>query len=174
MKTLAHKYKTTCTKIYRKYGTTITNADGCYKVLQVKVKRPGKPPLEAHFGGVSLKWNKWVQVDEHRTSRIWSKRSEVVERLLADKCELCGQEGPVEMHHIRKLADVQSKHGQAVSGWKREMAMRRRKSLAVCASCHHKIHRGAYDGQSPRKPTGEPRDEETIMRGSERGGWKSN
>ena len=159
--------------MYWKYGTTITNADGRYKVLQVKVERPGKPPLETRFGGVSLKWNKWAQVDEHRSSSIWSKRSEVIERLLADKCELCGQEGPVEMHHIHKLSDVQSNHGQPVPGWKREMAMRKRKSLAVCANCHQKIHRGDYDGRRLRNTTGEPRDQETITRGSERGGWKS-
>ena len=174
VKTLAHKYKTTCTKIYRKYGATLTNADGRYKVLQVIVNRPDRAPLETHFGGVALKWNKWAQVDENRDSKIWSKRSEVIERLLADKCELCGQEGSVEMHHVRKLADIENKHGKEIPCWKREMAMRRRKSLAVCASCHQKIHRGDYDGRSVRKSTGEPRDQETIMRGSERGGWKSN
>ena len=43
VKTLASKYKTTCPKIYKKYGTTITNANGkTYKALQVVIAREGK------------------------------------------------------------------------------------------------------------------------------------
>jgi len=170
VKTLANKYKTTCTKIYRKYGTTLTISEGNYKVLQVVVSREDKKPLEAHFGAVPLIHNKWVCIDDEREVRLWSKRSEVIERLLANECELCGKKGQIEMHHIRKLADVQSKHGKEVPQWKREMSMRRRKSLATCTDCHYKIHRGEYDGKPIRKSAGEPRDKETVMRGSERGG----
>lgn len=173
VKTLANKYKTTCAKIYRRYGTTITIPEGSYKVLQVVIKREGKKPLETHFGAIPLLWNKWAHIDDEREVRIWSKRSEVVERLLANQCELCGKEGQIEMHHIRKLADIQKRHGKEVPGWKREMSMRRRKSLAVCTDCHYKIHCGEYDGSSIRKSAGEPRDKETVKRGSERGGWKS-
>lgn len=173
VKTLAKKYKTTCSRIYRKYGTTLTLAEGRYKVLQVVVERAGKKPLETHFGAIPLVWNKWAQLDENREVRIWSKRSEVVERLLANHCELCGHESPLEMHHVRKLADLQIKGGREVPPWKREMAMRKRKSLAVCQGCHHKIHQGDYDGRSLRKSTGEPCDIERVMQGSERGGWKS-
>jgi group II intron reverse transcriptase/maturase len=170
VKTLANKYKTTCSKIYRKYGTTITIPEGNYKVLRVIVHRGNKKPLETHFGAVPLVWNTWVSIDDNKEVRLWSKRSEVVQRLLANYCELCGNEGQIEMHHIRKLADVQSKHGRDVPQWKREMSMRRRKSLAVCTDCHYKIHRGEYDGTPLRKSVGEPRDIERVMRGSERGG----
>lgn len=175
VKTLANKYKSTCSKIYRKYGTTMTIPEGTYKVLQVIIPRTGKKPLETHFGAVPLIWNKWAHIDNNREVRIWSKRSEVVERLLADKCELCGKEGAVEMHHIRKLADIKSKNGKPVETWKREMSMRRRKSLAVCRECHHKIHKGEYNGPSlKRKTAGEPIEIERLTMGSERGVWKSN
>lgn len=91
VKTLANKYKTSCQKIYRRYSTTITIKEGTYKVLQVTVKRDSKKPLEAHFGAVPLRWNKWVALDDDEShSRIWSKRSEVIDRLLAEECELCG------------------------------------------------------------------------------------
>lgn len=164
------KYKTTCSKIYRKYGTTITIPEGSYKVLQVIVPRENKKPLETHFSAVPLRWNKWVKIDDNKEVRLWSKRSEVVERLLADQCELCGSEGKIEMHHVRKLADVQVKHGKEIPKWKREMSMRRRKSLAVCTDCHYKIHSGEYDGKAIRKSAGEPREIERLTRGSERGG----
>ena len=53
-KTLAKKYKTTCTKIYQRYGTTLKTNEGTYKVLQIRLDRgPEKAPLMAHFGGVS-------------------------------------------------------------------------------------------------------------------------
>lgn len=144
-----------------------------YKVLQVVVHRENRKSLETHFGAVPLRWNKWVNIDDNKVILLWSKRSEVVERLLADRCELCGKEGEVEMHHVRKLADLQLKHGKEIPKWKREMSKRRRKSLAVCTDCHYKIHRGEYDGKSPRKSVGEPRDIERVMRGSERCGWES-
>jgi hypothetical protein len=43
------------------------------------------------------------------TEPIWSKRSEVVHRLLAQECELCGSHQNVEMQHIRKLKDLKQK-----------------------------------------------------------------
>jgi group II intron reverse transcriptase/maturase len=84
VKTLANKFKTSCQKIYRRYSTTMTIKEGTYKVLQVVVNRDSKKPLVAHFGAVPLRWNKWVALDDDTShSRIWSKRSEVVDRLLA-------------------------------------------------------------------------------------------
>lgn len=37
---------------------------------------------------------------------MYTNRSEIEQRLLNDKCELCEAEGPVQMHHVRKLADL--------------------------------------------------------------------
>lgn len=131
-------------------------------MLQVIVPRENKKPLETHFGAVPLRWNKWVKIDDNKGVRLWSKRSEVVERLLADQCELCGSEGKIEMHQVRKFADVQIKHGKEIPKWKREMSMKRRKSLAFCTDCHYKIHSGEYDGKAIRKTAGEPRDIERV------------
>jgi hypothetical protein len=64
-----------------------------------------------HFGGISLKWNKWVSINDNLTEPIWSKRSEVVQRLLAQECELCGAHDNIEVHHIRQLADLKQKEG---------------------------------------------------------------
>jgi hypothetical protein len=149
VRTLANKYRTTCTKIYQRYGATIHTDDGPYKVIRVTVKRPPpKKPLTAYFGGLSLQANKWASINEQPTKPIWNGRSELVERLLAQACELCGSQQHIEVHHVRKLADLQSKHGAALPEWKRRMAARRRKTLVVCRACHELIQYGNYDGKT--------------------------
>jgi hypothetical protein len=149
-KTLAKKLKTTRAKIYQRYHARLQTAQGTYKVLQVKVDRgSAKPPLTAHFGGVPLRWNKWVTLND-ASQPIWSKRSELVERLLAQKCELCGATKNIEVHHLRKLADLEQT-GRSKPEWAKVMAARRRKTLVVCQSCHNRIHAGRYDGSALSK-----------------------
>jgi len=144
VKTLANKFRTTCPKIYRQFGRTLRTPDGTYKVLQVVIPRgSGKEPLEAHFGAIPLKRNPWAAVCESER-RIWSGRSELLERLLAQKCELCGGPDDIEVHHIRKLADLHQK-GRSHPKWMEVMAARRRKTLIVCRGCHDEIHLGRYD-----------------------------
>ncbi len=151
VKTLASKYKTTCTKIYKRYGAKIETEEGERKVILVRVDRDlPKKPLVTHFGGVSLKWNKWVNINDNLTEPIWSKRSELVQRLLAQECELCGAQEKIEVHHIRKLADLKQKGGTTQPEWKKRMAARNRKTLVVCRSCHENIQYGRYDG--PKLP----------------------
>jgi hypothetical protein len=151
VQTWAKKYKTTCQKIYRRYGTTIQTEDGDRKVLRVTIDRdPPKKPLTTHFGAVSLRWNTWVRINDAPTKPVWSGRSEVVERLLAQTCALCGSQEHIEVHHVRKLADLASKGQAKPPSWKRRMVARQRKSLVVCRSCHEQIQYGRYDGLSFR------------------------
>jgi hypothetical protein len=152
VRTLAKKLKISKAKVYKRYKTTHTNQDGTYKVLQVVVPRgDGKLPLVARFGGISLKWNRWAAINETETVPIWSGRSEVVERLLAQQCELCGCTEHIEAHHIRKLADLERDGQTNKPEWVKRMAARRRKSLMVCQSCHIAIHNGQYDGPALSK-----------------------
>jgi hypothetical protein len=98
VKTLAKKYKTSLKRIYQRYRTLHHNEEGTYKVLEVRVDRgPTKEALVTHFGGIPLKWNRWVKIDDKPTKPIWSGRSEVVERLLAEECELCGNTERIEV-----------------------------------------------------------------------------
>ncbi len=151
-KTLANKFKTSRRKIYRRFQTLHQNEYGTYKVLEVTVDRgPDKAPLVARFGGIPLRWNKWVTINDTKTKPIWSGRSEVVERLLAQKCELCGAEDNIEVHHIRKLADLERKGRTDKRKWVQIMAARRRKTLVVCQNCHHDVHYGRYDGPALSK-----------------------
>jgi hypothetical protein len=65
----------------------------------------------------------------------------MIARLLAEKCEWCAVSGvPLEMHHIRKLKDLQGK-----KKGEQRMIARRRKTMALCVSCHHDLHNGKLD-----------------------------
>jgi group II intron reverse transcriptase/maturase len=152
VKTLAKKFRTSRGKIYRQFKAIHQNKHGVYKVLEVTVDRePDKTPLVARFGGISLRWNKWAAVNDRITIPIWSTRSEVVERLLAQKCELCGAEDNIEVHHIRKLAGLERKGQSDKHKWVRVMVARRRKTLVVCQKCHNDVHYGRYDGSALSK-----------------------
>ncbi len=151
IKTLAKKFKTTCRQIYHRYKATISTTEGTFQVLQVVKPREPQAPLITHFGGVSLKWNKWVAIDDEQQSHIWNGRSEVVQRLLAQECELCGSRSNIEVHHIRKLADLEPKSRKPRPQWMKKMSARRRKTLVVCRSCHQNIQYGRYDGQALKR-----------------------
>ncbi len=69
-------------------------------------------------------------------------RSELLQRVLADTCELCGSKEKVEVHHIRKLADLEKPGRKDKPAWVKQMATRRRKTLVVCRPCHEAIHAG--------------------------------
>ena len=87
--------------------------------------------------------------------QVWnSARSEVLTRLLADTCEMCGSHDGVEVHHIRHLKDLQTKGQAERPEWVRRMAAMRRKTLVVCRTCHENIHYGESQARQhkPRTP----------------------
>jgi hypothetical protein len=146
-RTLAMKFKTSCRTIHQRLQTVHHTKDGTYKVLEVQVDRgPQRPPLVARFGGITLRWNRQAPISELPPKPIWSGRSEVVERLLAETCEVCGATDDIEVHHLRKLSDLDRPGHAPRPKWVKIMATRRRKTLVVCQACHHAIHSGRYDG----------------------------
>jgi Type II intron maturase len=127
--TFAQKDKMTCQKIYRRYGATIQTEAGDRKVLRATIDRaPPKQPFTTHVGAVSLRWNTWVSLNDAPTTPIWSGRSEVVERLLAHTCALCGSHEPIAVPHSRKRADLASTGQDKPPSWKRRMVARQRQS----------------------------------------------
>jgi hypothetical protein len=143
LRTLAKKHGSTTTKTAERYQAQTTTTDGTtLKCLELRVEREGKAPLVARFGGISLKRQPWAELDDRLFIPRRAERNEIITRLLADECELCGSHDDVEVHHIRKLADLQRKGGRERPHWARIMAMRRRKSLMVCRYCHEAIHTG--------------------------------
>jgi len=61
-----------------------------------------------------------------------SRRSEILKRLLADTCEMCGSHDGIEVHHIRHLRDLTAKGRADRPAWVQQMAARHRKTLVVC------------------------------------------
>jgi group II intron reverse transcriptase/maturase len=150
-RTLANKFKTTVNKIFKSYKT-IRETDGQnYKVLQTEVNREGKKPLVAYFGGFKLGYKKdAVIMDSPLNGKVFTIRSQLIERLMKDTCELCESIGNIEMHHIKKLKDIQNNGRKEKPEWMKRMVAMRRKTLAVCLDCHTRIHSGKYDGKKIR------------------------
>jgi group II intron reverse transcriptase/maturase len=141
LKTLACKYDSTVTKMAERYRATIATPYGPRRCFQVSVEREGRQPLVARFGGIPLRRKKNAVLTDRVPAPVTVRRKELVTRLQAGRCELCKQPGPVEVHQVHKLADLQRPgHPQPVGD--RLMAKRRRKTLVVCASCHTAIHDG--------------------------------
>jgi len=142
LKTLAAKHRSTVSKMARKYQVTISTPHGLRKCFEARIERPGRTPLVARFGGIPLKRQKRAVLDDRLPYPVIIRRKELLSRLQRGRCEACGQAGPVEIHHVRKLADL-SRPGKPQPAWAQAMAKRRRKTLAVCADCHGMIHAGS-------------------------------
>jgi group II intron reverse transcriptase/maturase len=144
LKTLASKYRSTKRRMALKYRATAVTPGGPRKCIQVVIPREGKPPLVARFGGISLRrrarpiLNQSADIGRHN----WIGRVEIIQRLLADLCEICGSSQNVEVHHVRKLADLQTKGRKEKPLHVRIMAARRRKTLVLCRHCHDDLHAG--------------------------------
>jgi Type II intron maturase/AI2M/AI1M-like, HNH endonuclease/Reverse transcriptase (RNA-dependent DNA polymerase) len=140
--TLAAKYQTRCTTILKRFKTTIETLHGVRTCLQVTIPREeGKKPLVATFGGIPLKQNKQAVLVDRIPMPIHSEPKEVIRRLMRGKCELCEMKDEHCMvHQVRKLAELE-RLGKKRPLWAHVMLKRRRKTLIVCQSCHHIIHR---------------------------------
>ena len=139
--TLAKKRQTSVNQLAKQYETTIQTPHGPRKCLEMQVK--GKQPRIARFGGVPLKRRKGAAIDRQPQKHgIKHRQPELIERLLANQCEYCGSMGRVEVHHVRKLADIDRGGRGPKPGWMQEMVAHQRKTLIVCRSCHQAIHSG--------------------------------
>lgn len=147
VKTIAAKHKQKPTWVFAKYKPA--SAPGAY-TLMVKVPHPNNPdkPLIAKFGDKPLRRNTNAIVKDNK-AHFYHGRNELVRRLLANECELCGSSDKIEGHHVRKLADVKKKYkGQKhPPKWAVFMMERNRKVVFVCHHCHTEIHTGRYDGR---------------------------
>lgn len=147
LKTLAGKHKSTVSKMAKTYKSTVETPLGSRKVLKTTVERgDNKKPLIAYFGGIPLKRQKKAILVDKEPITFRVKKTELIQRLLANKCELCGAVEKIEVHHIRKLADLKKK-GREMPAWNKLMAARQRKTLALCWKCHDTIHAGKSQEQ---------------------------
>jgi len=139
LKTLASKHHSTVTKMAAKHKAAIITSSGPRTCFEAVVERAGRKPLVARFGGIPLKRQKNAFIDDRVYGRSTYPRKELVTRLLKGRCELCEYNGQVQVHQVRKLADLHPP-GPTQPAWMQVMARRRRKTLIVCAACHDHIH----------------------------------
>ena len=152
-KTLAAKHKTTCAKVFRSYKSSVQTEHGPRACLQVEAQRgEGKRPLVARFGGIPLRRNRQAILRDQQPTRYRSERTELLQRFLADECEMCGSTVDIEVHHVRALRDLNVKGQGQKPRWIRMMAERRRKTLVVCQPCHANIHAGRSNPQPQNEP----------------------
>jgi group II intron reverse transcriptase/maturase len=142
-KTLASKLKISVSQVWNRYGTTFQTPNGPRRGLEVRIDRGDKPPLVTRWGGITLAYSRDrtpVLNDQPAPLRIG--HTDLIQRLLADACEVCGSTDQVQVHHVRHLKDLQRPGRAERPRWLKVMASRRRKTLVVCLGCHTDIHAG--------------------------------
>ncbi|MFN8494502.1 MAG: group II intron reverse transcriptase/maturase [Caldilineaceae bacterium] len=152
-RTLANKHRRTLGQIHAQYlYRPATPSERTH--FRVTITREGKPPLIAKCGEVPLKTRKPSYLNDQQTAYAvrWGQRSEIVARLLQDKCELCGVQGNIEAHHVNKVANIRQKWCGRPNkpAWVEFIIMRNRKTIMVCRHCHQQITHGKYDGERIR------------------------
>lgn len=144
LKTLAGKHRSTVCKTAAKYKAKVDTPYGLRTCFEARIERTGgRKPLVARYGGIPLRPQKKAALRDHQPGRAVGPK-ELVTRLLANRCEICERSGNVQVHHIRKLADLDKfldRSGPTdMPVWAAIMAKRRRKALVVCQYCHDNIH----------------------------------
>jgi len=133
-KTFAGKYRSSVKKIARKYKKN--------KLFTVQYADSKGNVKQRTFYNESFKRQKPKTSVHLDTALIFylSNSSSLIDRLKAEKCEKCGATGKLVMHHVRKLKNLDGK-GYA----DKLMIARRRKTIALCESCHQRTHAGIMD-----------------------------
>ena len=130
-KTFAGKYRSTVRKINKKYRLN--------KLFTVKYEQKGviksRTFYKTSFKRRTTAFNGSCDIEPYSIADV--SRTNLTDRLKAEKCELCGATGKLIMHHVRNLKDLKGKES-----WKRLMSARKRKTIALCPSCHKLRHLG--------------------------------
>src|SRR5207248_1674696 len=109
-------------KMARRLTAKVATPDGPRTCLEVRVPRAGREPLIGRFGGLPLRTTLAAYIEDRRLVRRSLGGTELLHRLLAGACEACGSTENVEVHHVRKLADLNSQGRKPKPDWVRLMA----------------------------------------------------
>ena len=110
-KTFAGKYRSTVRKINKKYRLN--------KLFTVKYEQQGviksRTFYKTSFKRRTTAFNGSCDIEPYSIADV--SRTNLTDRLKAEKCELCGATGKLIMHHVRNLKDLKGKES-----WKRHMS----------------------------------------------------
>jgi hypothetical protein len=137
LRTLAAKHRSSVSRMAARYKAKIQTPHGLRTCFEVTVERQGRRSLVARFGGIPLKRSRNVVLRDHVPTPV--RHREVAQRLLRGVCEICQGTDDIQVHQIRKLADLITQ-GSDEPAWVQIMAKKRRKTLILCGPCHHRIH----------------------------------
>lgn len=141
-KTFAGKYRSTVRKINKKYRLN--------KLFTVKYEQKGviksRTFYKTSFKRRTTAFNGSCDIEPYSIADV--SRTNLTDRLKAEKCELCGATGKLIMHHVRNLKDLKGKES-----WKRLMSARNARPLRcvrVATGC------GIWEKFRLKKISGEP------------------
>ena len=127
-KTLGWKLNTSARKVRQKY-----QKDKDFVIPYNDAK--GKQKYRVFYNEGFKKRNAQFDVDYDKLPQtMYVPYPSLVERLKDGRCELCGKDGKVVMHHVRTLTKLK---GNNV--WEKLMLQRHRKTLVVCEDCNSMI-----------------------------------
>ncbi len=145
VKTIAAKHKKSTGWVYGQY---CRKSEHRVRAIIIEVPNPNNPskPLMAKFGDKPIRYNPKTIITDN-IAQMYHSRNDLINRLLANQCELCGSSEKINVHHVRKLKDVKKKYqGRSEPpNWAKFMMSRNRKTVVVCHHCHVNIHNGSYD-----------------------------
>jgi hypothetical protein len=104
LKTFAAKHHSMVSTMAEKHKGKMETPLGSRTCFEAIVERgDGRKPLVARFGGIPLKRQKKAVLRD-RVPGQWEvpRPKELVLRLVAGRCEICGQSESIRVHHIRK------------------------------------------------------------------------
>jgi group II intron reverse transcriptase/maturase len=129
-KTFAHKYQTKVSKILKKY-----HRNGHFSV-RYQLKSGVVKDLTFYHDGFKKKSPvSFSNIDKLPNFMYYTAKTSLIDRLKAEKCEMCGATGKLMMHHVRKLKDLKGK-----TPLEKRMIARKRKTIALCGNCLKSTH----------------------------------
>ena len=127
-KTLGWKLNTSARKVRQKY-----QKDKDFVIPYNDAK--GKQKYRVFYNEGFKKRNAQFDVDYDKLPQtMYVPYPSLVERLKDGRCELCGKDGIVVMHHVRTLTKLKGNNE-----WEKLMLQRHRKTLVVCEDCNSMI-----------------------------------
>jgi group II intron reverse transcriptase/maturase len=136
--TLAAKYRRPPRVLRHRYRTTVVTPHGKRRCFEATQRTPSGTVFTARFGGIPLRRRRHARLIDG----AWPTRRgrQLINRLSAGICELCDSRDGITVHHVKRLADLDRYSTTTPPAWVETMRASRRKTLIVCARCHHTIH----------------------------------
>lgn len=139
--TLAGKHRCSCASLWRKHKVKLPTPCGWVNAFEVRSVGNDKRTKVTHFGGISLRRRKFSPVGERKAGNGIPGSLHLRERILGTVCQVCRKsDGNLQIHRIRRMADILGGNPQDRPHWQQVMLAMNRLTITVCGECHDGIH----------------------------------